>query len=164
MSTVAEQSATLTASVRSLNVCVRRLWLSPLFMCCGPNSPTMVDDYSAIRPDDAEKEPSKSSGTMHVDLVESLDCTEMRPKVWYLSPGDAMSYHRQTEQEEFYYLLRGPGRMKIEGELHDVPEGTAMRIPPETRRQVLNDTEGEHVWLVVGAPPAIDDGRPADEE
>jgi quercetin dioxygenase-like cupin family protein len=118
-----------------------------------------------IQVDDVEPEPSAASGTLHVDLVEELGCTEMRPKVWYLSPGDAMSYHRQTEQEEFYYVLQGPGRMKIDGELMDVPEGSAVRIPPETNRQVLNDTdEGEHVWFIVGAPPTTDDGRPAAEE
>ena len=124
----------------------------------------MAGRYSSVRVDDVDRRPSKSSGTMHVDLVEQLGCTEMRPKVWYLSPGDAMSYHRQTEQEEFYYVLRGPGRMKIDDELRDVPEGTAVRIPPETPRQVLNDTEGEHVWLIVGAPPTLDDGRPAFDE
>jgi len=99
--------------------------------------------------DDVEPERSAASGTDHVDLVEHLGCTEMRPKVWYLSPGDAMSYHRQTEQEELYYVLEGPGRMQIDGELVDLPEGTAVRIPPETPRQVLNDTEGEHVWLIL---------------
>jgi mannose-6-phosphate isomerase-like protein (cupin superfamily) len=117
-----------------------------------------------IRVDDVDPEPSAASGTMHVDLVAELGCTEMRPKVWYLSPGDAMSYHRQTEQEEFYYVLQGPGRMKIDDELMDVPEGTAVRVPPETPRQVLNDTEGEHVWLIVGAPPVEGDGRPPTDE
>lgn len=124
----------------------------------------MTDDYSMVQVDDVEPTPSASSGTDHVDLVSELGCTEMRPKVWYLSPGDAMSYHRQTEQEELYYLLDGPGRMKIEDELIDVPEGAAVRIPPETNRQVLNDTEGEHVWLIIGAPPTADDGRPVAED
>jgi mannose-6-phosphate isomerase-like protein (cupin superfamily) len=117
-----------------------------------------------VQVDELERVPSASSGTPQVDLVEALGCTEMRPRVWYLSPGDAMSYHRQAEQEEFYYVLSGPGRMKIDEEMIDVPEGAAMRIPPETRRQILNDTEGEHVWLVIGAPPVEDDGLPAFED
>ncbi len=126
----------------------------------------MTDEYSEIDVTQAEPKPSAKSGTLHVDLVEELGCTEMRPKVWYLSPGDAMSFHRQTEQEEFYYVLEGPGRIRIgaDGEPRDVPEGTAIRIPPETPRQILNDTEGEHVWLVVGAPPAENDGRPPTDE
>lgn len=122
----------------------------------------MAARYRMVQVDDIAPEPSAGSGTLHVDLVEELGCTEMRPKVWYLSPGDAMSFHRQTEQEEFYYVLDGPGRIKIgaDEEIHDVPTGSAICIPPETPRQVLNDTEDEHVWLVVGAPPTTDDGRP----
>lgn len=122
------------------------------------------EGYRMVRVDEGERKPSAVSGTPHVDLTEELDCTQMRPKVWYLSPGDAMSYHRQTEQEELYYVLHGPGRMKIDGETVDVPEGTAVRVSPETPRQVLNDTDSEHVWLIVGAPPALDDGRPPADE
>jgi len=118
----------------------------------------MSEHYSVVQVEDLEPEPSAGSGTPQVDLIEALGCTEMRPRVWYLSPGDAMSYHRQAEQEEFYYVLSGPGRLKVEDELVDVPEGSALRIPPDTRRQVLNDTEGEHAWLIIGAPPAEDDG------
>ena len=127
----------------------------------------MTDEYSMVQVPDIEREPSAVSGTMHADLFETLGCTEMRPKVWYLSEGDSMSYHRQTEQEEFYYVLEGPGRMKVgaDGETSDVAEGTAVRVPPETPRQILNDTDdGEHVWLVVGAPNVPDDGRPAVDE
>ena len=126
----------------------------------------MTDDYDMVRVDDLEPEPSTGSGTMHVDLVEALGCTEMRPKVWYLSEGDAMSFHRQTEQEEFYYVLEGPGRIRIGDAIRTVEAGTALRIPPDTRRQVTNDGEGgegEHVWLVVGAPPVPDDGRSAED-
>jgi mannose-6-phosphate isomerase-like protein (cupin superfamily) len=124
----------------------------------------MSERYSMVRVEDVEAEPSEISGTDHVGLVEELGCTEMRPKVWYLSSGDALSHHRQTEQEEFYYVLSGPGRIRIDGELMDVEEGTAIRIPPETPRQVLNDTEGEHVWLIIGAPNVEGDGRPASDE
>ncbi len=126
----------------------------------------MTDDttYSKLVVDEAERVPSASSGTPHVDLVDELGCTEMRPKVWYLSPGDEMSFHRQAEQEELYFVVRGPGRFRVGDEVIDVAEGTAIRVPPETPRQVLNDTEGEHVWLVVGAPPAEDDGLPPTDE
>lgn len=122
-------------------------------------------DYSVLDPATVEPEPSAASGTLHVDLVSACDCTEMRPKLWYLDPGDAMSFHRQTDQEEFYYVVDGPGRLRIEEEYLDVPEGACVRIPPETPRQVLNDTEaGRHVWLIIGAPPTTDDGRPPYDE
>jgi mannose-6-phosphate isomerase-like protein (cupin superfamily) len=117
-------------------------------------------DYSMLSVPDVEPEPSTKSGTLHVDLTAELDLEESHAKVWYLSEGDAMSYHRQASQEELYYVLSGPGRMRIDDEYVDVPEGSAVRVAPETPRQVLNDTGGEHVWLIVGAPPAADDGLP----
>lgn len=115
--------------------------------------------YSMINVETAERTQSSSSGTDNVDLVSELGCTEMRPRVWDLSPGDAMSYHRQREQEEFYYVISGPARIRIDEERIDVPEGTAIRIPPETPRQILNDSDDEHRWLVVGAPPVENDGE-----
>lgn len=123
----------------------------------------MSNDYEMISVTEAERKPSKVSGTPHVDLVSALGCEKMRPKVWFLSPGDEMSFHRQEEQEELYYVLEGPGRMKLgaDEEIHDISEGTAVRVAPDTPRQILNDTEGEHVWLVVGAPPVEDDGLSA---
>lgn len=123
-------------------------------------------EYEAVVVDDAEREPSAVSGTMHVDLVSELGCVEMRPKMWYLSPGDEMGFHRQDVQEELYYVVRGPGRLRVGDEVRDVEEGTAIRVPPETPRQILNDTEDEHdhVWLVVGAPPVEDDGLPPTDD
>ena len=112
-----------------------------------------------INVETAERTQSSSSGTDNVDLVSELGCTEMRPRVWDLSPGDAMSYHRQREQEEFYYVISGPARIRIDEERIDVPEGTAIRIPHETPRQILNDSDDEHRWLVVGAPPVENDGE-----
>lgn len=121
----------------------------------------MTSDYTMLDLDEAERSPSAVSGTKHVDLVEELGCTEMRPKVWYLDPGDEMSFHRQDRQEEFYYVLEGPARFRVDDEVFDVEAGTAIRVPPETPRQILNDTDhGPHVWLVVGAPPVKDDGLP----
>jgi hypothetical protein len=50
--------------------------------------------------------------------------------------------------------------MRIDGDLVDVPEGGAVRVPPETPRQILNDTAtGEHVWLVVGTPKDQDEAE-----
>ncbi|MFC7233502.1 cupin domain-containing protein [Saliphagus sp. GCM10025308] len=94
------------------------------------------------------------SGTPQIDVAGELGCEKMRPRLWYVGPGDEMSHHRQTEQEEVYFVVQGPGRISIDGTDRDVPEGTLLRIPPETPRQIFNDTADEHVWYVVGAPPS----------
>lgn len=114
--------------------------------------------YATVNVETAERTPSKKSGTPRIVLTEALGLEKMRSNVWFLSPGDAMSRHRHGTQEELYVQLRGPGRMWIDDELLDVPQGTVVRVPPETERQVLNDTEGEHVWLIIGVPPVASDG------
>ena len=119
----------------------------------------MGDGFEMVTVAAAEREFNDRAGAFNVNLVELLGCEKLHPRVWYLSPGDEMSYHRHEEQEEFYYVLSGPGRMRIDGECYDVPEGAAVRLSPEVPRQLLNDaSDGEHVWLVVAAPARSKDG------
>ena len=113
----------------------------------------MADDYTRVDFDGTEPTPSPTSGTPRVNLTEALGLEEMRANVWYLSNGDAMSRHTEPVQEELYVVLRGPGRMRVGDETLEVAEGEAVRVPPEAERQVFNDTDREHVWVIVGAPP-----------
>lgn len=124
----------------------------------------MTAEYTVANPAEIDPEPSEVSGTPNVNLADRLGCTEMRPRVWYLDPGDAVSYHRQDRQEEFYLVLEGTGRIRIGDERLTFEAGTTLRIPPETPRQIYNDTEDDrHVWLVVGAPAIENDGRTVEE-
>jgi uncharacterized cupin superfamily protein len=124
----------------------------------------MADDYEMIDVADVEPTLSEKSETRNVDLGEALGCEKMRPRIWFVEPGhERKRYHSHEEQEEFYYVLSGPGRMKIAGETHTIPEGSAVRISPETPRKTFNDTQREHVWLVVGAPAVEDPGIVHDE-
>jgi uncharacterized cupin superfamily protein len=119
----------------------------------------MPDGYEMLHVDDVDPEPSQKSGTPNLNFAELLGCEKLRPRMWFVEPGNHRKrYHTHVEQEEFYYVLSGPGRMHIAGETHTIPEGTVIRIPPDTPRKTFNDTDEEHVWLVVGAPAADDPG------
>lgn len=123
----------------------------------------MADGYSLIDPAEAERTLSGKSRTEQIDLTAALDLAEMRARLWYLEPGhDRKPTHRHERQEELYYAASGDCRMTIDGDDLTVPEGAAVRLPPETPRRLFNDADEEHVWLIVGAPPAEDDGRPLD--
>lgn len=118
----------------------------------------MSNGYTLVDIDDAAED--GAAGKRQVDLTERLGSTEIAARMWYLSPGEEITYHRETAQEELYYLVDGPGRMRIDGELIDVPDGAIVRLPPETPRQVLNDTgESDHVWLILGAPAEKDEAE-----
>lgn len=124
----------------------------------------MSEEYSVVDYHDVEPTVNPKSATRRVNLVEELGCTEMRPKVWLLEPGnDSKNYHRHSEQEELYVVLSGPGRMTVAGDTLTVPEGGAVRVPPETPRRTFNDTDEEHAWLVVGAPNVDDAGEVIEE-
>lgn len=118
----------------------------------------MSDGYTLV--DIESLAESEAADTRQIGLTDRLGATEIAARMWYLSPGEDISYHRETAQEEFYYMVDGPGRMRIDGELIDVPDGAIVRLPPETPRQVLNDTEdAEHVWLILGAPAEKDEAE-----
>ena len=119
----------------------------------------MGEGFSVVDVGDVDREYNERAGAWNTNLISRLGCEKLHPRVWYLSPGEELSYHRHVEQEEFYYVVAGPGRMRVDGEVVDVPTGGAVRVSPALPRQLLNDTaDREHVWLVVGAPAVSEDG------
>lgn len=113
----------------------------------------MPHQYTITQIRDLDREEAPKSGTAYGDLTAELGCTEIALRIWFLEPGNEITYHRETEQEELYYVMDGPGQMRIEGEDIEVPEDSVVRVPPETARQVFNDSpEGSHTWLIAGAP------------
>ena len=50
-------------------------------------------------------------------------------------------------------LLEGTGRIRIGEELHTLEPLSSLLVDPAKIRQLFNDTEGDQLWLVVGAPP-----------
>jgi quercetin dioxygenase-like cupin family protein len=75
----------------------------------------MADSYTVHDPADAALTPLESLGTPQVDLTAALVCDAMRVRVWQLSPGDSLVYHRHREQEELYVCLDGPRRLHVLG-------------------------------------------------
>lgn len=123
----------------------------------------MADGYTLLRVGAGEAMPSPRSGTDRVEVTDGANCEKTRARVWYLDPGDALTYHRQGEQEELYFQFQGPGQMRVGGDDLTVPERAVVRVAPDTPRQVYNDGEETHGWFVVGAPPVDSDGVPIEE-
>jgi quercetin dioxygenase-like cupin family protein len=105
-----------------------------------------------------QSDPTPGSEKRFAQLTDTLGCEQVRLNSFVIPPGEAGPYHRHESQEEVYVLLAGPGRMKIDGELVDVPEGGVVRVPPDLPRKFVNDSgDAEQRWLAFGAPP--DDPR-----
>ena len=78
-----------------------------------------------------------------------------------LAPEFRMPFgHRHREQEEIYVVIRGSGRMNVEGEVFDVGELDAVRVPPELARSVEAGPDGLEI-LAYGAPRHAAGGGPS---
>lgn len=119
----------------------------------------MAKDWAIVEPESVTAERFPESGVCHRKLTEELGCTEMRVNRVTLDPGEAVADHAHEDQEEVYISLTG-GHVRIDGEVHTVPEGGIVRVGPEPIRSVRNEsTQDVHVWVMIGAPPvgSVDD-------
>ena len=60
-------------------------------------------------------------------------------------------YHDHEESEQIYYFTSGKGKMKIDGEIHQVCEGDAVHLPPKPMHQLLNDSDAWIEHLIIPA-------------
>ena len=97
--------------------------------------------------------PSNQMGVLNTDLAKQLDAQDLGARVWRLQPGQASTRHRHAEQEELYLVLEGTGRIRIGDDVLSLEPLSALLVEPRAVRQVFNDTDGDALWLVVGAPP-----------
>lgn len=66
--------------------------------------------------------------------------------------------HTHETQEEVYVVVRGSGRMKLDGEIVELGEWDAVRVAPNTWRGYEAGPDGLEI-LVIGAPNLGDDPR-----
>jgi mannose-6-phosphate isomerase-like protein (cupin superfamily) len=83
-----------------------------------------------------------NSSAMHQSLAEAT-----------LPPGGATEAHRHPRTEEIYYILRGAGRMRLQGEERVVGPGDGILIPPGSLHQIRNTGAEPLVFLCCCAPP-----------
>jgi mannose-6-phosphate isomerase-like protein (cupin superfamily) len=69
-----------------------------------------------------------------------------------LAPGFRVPFgHKQKQQEEFYVVISGSGRAKIEDDIVEVKQWDVIRVPPEMMRGFEAGPDGAEL-LAVGAP------------
>jgi uncharacterized cupin superfamily protein len=69
-----------------------------------------------------------------------------------LEPGFRVPFgHKQKQEEEFYVVISGGGRAKLDDEIIEVRQWDVIRVPPETMRCFEGGSDGAEL-LAVGAP------------
>jgi len=84
----------------------------------------------------------------------SLDLNAFGMNMATLQPGETIVEHDETErnQEEVFIILNGTATMIINGEEHEAPEGTYIRVSPEPKRNLANNGTTPVKILIVSAP------------
>ena len=111
--------------------------------------------YSVLPAGDAFWRPSNQMGVLNTDLGKQLKTTRLGSRLWRLAPGQSSTRHRHFGEEELYVVLEGTGRIRVGDDLHTLEPLSALRVDPDTVRQVFNDTDRDVLWLVAGAPPEL---------
>ena len=92
----------------------------------------------------------------NADYLERTGTENLSARLWRLPPKSANTLHKHIRQEEFYFVLEGTGRMRVDNETLTVPRHGGVLIGPDQLRQVFNDTDAEVLWLIVGAPEEME--------
>lgn len=92
------------------------------------------------------------SGAMHT-LSDPLDSKEVGVSIARCEPGwrNRPHDHVDNDHEEIYILLDGAATVVVDDESVEMESGDAIRVPPESTRQIRNgDTES--ALVLVSAP------------
>ena len=115
-----------------------------------------ITGYHLITPDDLQWRPSNLMRIPNADFLERTGSENLGARLWRMPPRSANTLHRHPRKEEFYFVLEGVGRMRVDGTPLTVPRYGGVLVRPGSLRQVFNDTDDETLWLIVGAPEEME--------
>lgn len=113
-----------------------------------------IDGFFLIEPDDLFWRLSNIMKIPNADFLERTGSAILGARLWRLPPDSACTLHKHHRAEEFYFVVEGTGRIRVEGQTLSVPQHGGVLVGPGQLRQVFNDTPRDVLWLIVGAPEA----------
>jgi len=112
----------------------------------------VLEGHFLIPPEDLHWRPSNLMKIPNADFLERTGSENLGARLWRLPARSAGTLHKHIRAEEFYFVLEGVGRMRVNDQTLTVPKHGGVLVGPGELRQVFNDTESEVLWLIVGAP------------
>lgn len=110
------------------------------------------EGYRLITPDALQWRPSNMMRVPNADYLERTGSENLGARLWRLPLKSANTLHKHILSEEFYFVLEGVGRMRVGEDTLTIPRYGGVLVGPSTLRQIFNDSDGEVLWLVIGAP------------
>jgi uncharacterized cupin superfamily protein len=104
--------------------------------------------FTIVHGDDVER-----SGRWSL-VRRALGLSAFGMNVVEIEPGYSIPEHDETgrDQEEVFVVLDGDVTMVVAGERHPAPRGTFVRVDPDLRRTVANESGALARVLIVSAP------------
>ena len=115
-----------------------------------------IHGYHLIKPEDLAWRSSNLMKIPNADYLEHTGSENLGARLWRLPPDSANTLHKHIRAEEFYFVLEGTGRIRVDNETSTVPKYGGVLVGPNELRQVFNDTDAEVLWLIVGAPEELE--------
>ena len=122
-----------------------------------------MDSHTVIQPEALEWRPSNMMKIPNADFLERTGSEMLGARLWRLPPKSAMTLHRHQRMEEFYFVVSGTGKIRVDGVTTTLRQHGGIHVAPQALRQVFNDTDEDVLWLITGAPEAeLDPGQKGD--
>jgi mannose-6-phosphate isomerase-like protein (cupin superfamily) len=112
---------------------------------------TQIRDNARVRDDIGRTRVDYGSSERFTSLRRALGVEAFGLNQMTLQPGQRGRIHRHREQEEVYVVLSGVVTVLVEQEPYELRAGDLVRVPPATRRQLVNAGEEPCVLLAIGA-------------
>ena len=88
--------------------------------------------FRLITPDGLLWRPSNLMRIPNADFLERTGTENLSARLWRLPPKSASTLHKHIRQEEFYFVLQGPGRIRIGADTLTVPTLGAVLVGPDS--------------------------------
>ena len=113
----------------------------------------MAEPFTIKRREELESMEGSGNATWHL-IRRPLDLQAFGMNIVEIGPGGQIPEHDETAsgEVEVYAILDGEGKFRLDGEDHEAPAGTFVRMDPPVKRTIVNDSGAPLTALLIGAP------------
>lgn len=90
---------------------------------------------------------------MKVIRSEEKDSTQSTIAWVLVKEGAGVPEHIHKESDDYLYILDGKAKMKVDGEVYEVEEGTKITVPKQTKHEIFDVEEDLYIYDVFS--PAV---------
>ncbi|MFQ5861138.1 MAG: cupin domain-containing protein [Dehalococcoidia bacterium] len=97
---------------------------------------------------------STRDGRARIDIInaELMGVDTVRGDIIVYRPGDSAAKHYHADADHFFYVLRGSGRLYVNGQEHALGPGSVVRVEAGEVHWFENPTQEEFSFLELWVP------------